>query len=373
MLIDTISLLTPATGIARYTYEIALRLPKFMPQTPFCYNYGYISKKLHYSKKSNKTVDAKIVNIPLIKKAGKFILAQINRLYPYRYDLYWQPNFIPSPNIKTDCLITTIHDLSFIHYPEYHPKERVLYFEKNLPNAIENSQRIITGSHYTKKELVKELGINPQKIDVIYHAVDHDIFNASFNPKCETVKRELNLPKNYILFVGSIEPRKNLKNLLQAYVNLPKHLKKSIPLLLVGFTGWNNEEIMQIIKKEQILYLGYVDDQTLSCLYKTATLFVYPSIYEGFGIPPLEAMACGTPVIVSNSSSLPEACGDAALYIDPNDEVDLRKSIEKVLEDKNLQQQMIKKGIEHCANFTWDRSAKKHAEVFKPFIKSEKC
>jgi len=126
---------------------------------------------------------------------------------------------------------------------------------------------------------------------------------------------------------------------------------------------------MKLVKKEKIRYLGFVDDATLACLYKNATLFVYPSIYEGFGIPPLEAMACATPVVASNASSLPEACGDAAYYIDPFDERSLQEGLQQVLEDEALQKELIAKGLAHSAKFTWDLSAKKHAEVFKPFLK----
>jgi glycosyltransferase involved in cell wall biosynthesis len=186
----------------------------------------------------------------------------------------------------------------------------------------------------------------------------------------QPTKDEFSLPDSFVLFVGSIEPRKNLLTLLKAYADLPLQQKQSNPLVLVGFKGWQNQEIMSIIDSQQefINYLGYVSDEQLPHIYNLATLFVYPSYYEGFGIPPIEAFACGTPTIVSNITSLPEVCGDCAIYIDPYNQQQLTNELNSILNNKTLQQKLIQKALVKVQQYSWDLSAKKHQELFEKLL-----
>ena len=197
----------------------------------------------------------------------------------------------------------------------------------------------------------------------MYHGIDHSLFYP---------RKNKNLEQKFILAVGSIEPRKNLKNLLLAYASLPLHVKETYHLILVGAGGWENEDIMLLIKQQHsfVTYSGYVNDETLAQLYNDATLFVYPSFYEGFGIPPLEAMACGTPVISSNASSLPEVCADAAFYINPYDVLSMKDAISTLLNDESLRKAFIDKGLKHSQAFTWQKSAKAHSDLFEKLLKS---
>ena len=171
--------------------------------------------------------------------------------------------------------------------------------------------------------------------------------------------------------VGSIEPRKNLKNLLSAYAKLGRNFKDEYHLILVGAPGWNNQDIVDEIKSlnQWVKYTGYVSDDELAKLYTQASLFIYPSIYEGFGIPPLEAMACGTPVIVSNASTLPEVCADAAYYIDPLDVKSITQSMVKVLGDTALQKELTLQGLIRAKEFHWEKSAREHQTVFDKVLK----
>lgn len=286
----------------------------------------------------------------------------MSRIFLQSYDIYWQPNFIPLKNINAKKVVTTVHDFSCILHKDYHPKERIDYFENNFFQNIINSDIIITGSNFTKQEILQRLNFKEEKVKVIYHGVNHDIFKVY-----EDIQLDFDLPKKFIFSVGSIEPRKNLLGLLKAYNLLPKSLKDEYKLVLAGFKGWENKEIMEQIEfnKDYIHYLGFITDEQLAKVYNKATCFVFPSFYEGFGLPPIEAMASGTPVISSDQTSMPEVCQDAAIYCNPYNIQDISNKIELLLNDKKLQSKLIKKGLIKAKEYTWDKSAKEHTKVFK--------
>lgn len=364
ILIDTVSLLSPLTGIGRYTYEIAKQLQKNSNlKLKFFYG-GFESKKLLSlsEKKDKQSLKISAVNTPIVKKVLRKLAHILNKTFPSKCDIYWQPSFIPNADIRAKRVITTVHDLSFMLYKDFHPKQRVEHFEKHFLKNIAISDMIITGSNYSKQEIVKELSFTEDKIRVIYHGVDHDIFKVD-----RSRKTSLDVPKKFILSVGSIEPRKNLEGLLRAYSLLGDQLKTQYKLVLVGFKGWNNKEIMRLIEldRKNIHYLGFVSDEELSKIYNQASCFVYPSFYEGFGLPVLEAMACGVPVVCSESSSLPEVGADAVLYCNPKDKKSIRDKIELILQSQELQEQMMQKGVTQASKFSWEKSTKEHLELFE--------
>lgn len=380
ILIDSISLLSSFTGIGRYTYENSLQLKELdSTNIEWYFNYGPHSKELYCDDsmqeefKFLKRLKSLLTKLPLVKKVARKILPIVSRLNSRIYDLYWQPNFIPESNIKAKHIVSTVHDFSFYLQPQWHPKERLDYFENNFWKNVKKSDHIITGSHFSKEEIIKYLKFDASKITVIHHGVDHDIYKVYPKEILQETKKKFDLPTNFILFVGSIEPRKNLITLLKAYTNLSNKDKDNTSLVLVGFKGWENKEIMQLIEKEKshIKYLGYVEDQELPLIYNLASVFVYPTYYEGFGIPPIEAFACGTPVIVSSAASLPEVCGNAALYINPNNEDDLKRKLEILLNDSTLQKALIKKGLEKVKEYSWQKSAQKHLEVFTEVLNND--
>ena len=178
------------------------------------------------------------------------------------------------------------------------------------------------------------------------------------------------LPEKFILFVGSIEPRKNLKNVLMGYNSLPDAFKKECKFVLAGFSGWKNAEIKDIIRREgkNIVYLGYLSNLELAYLYNLASAFIYASLYEGFGIPPLEAMACGTPVIVSRNSSLPEVCADAAYYVDPLRIDSIAEGMYKIFSDSELKVSLVRRGVARAKSFSWDESALSHLSLFNEVL-----
>ncbi len=368
IVIDTLSLLSPLTGIGKYTYEVS-NILKDNSNIDIDYFYGYYSKELiepttHQGVKNLKSL---ISRFPFIKKMARKALFISSRIFATNYDLYWQPNFIPNRGIKAKKIITTIHDFSFLIYRDFHSKEKLSYFDNNFLTNIYRSSMIITGSNYTKQEILDRLNFKEEKIRVIYHGIDHNLFKIY-----RDTQLDFRLPNKFILSVGSIEPRKNLIGLLKAYSLLDKSIKDEYKLILVGFKGWENSEIMELIEKNSkyIEYLGFITNRDLAKVYNLATCFIYPSFYEGFGLPVAEAMACGTPVISSNSSSLLEVGGDAVLYCNPYSIKDIKEKIERLILEQSLREKLIEKGLEQAKIFSWERSAKEHLELFKEVMDS---
>ncbi len=366
IIVDSISLLSPLTGIGRYTYEISKEL---ISKDGFdvTFFYGYHSKKLLQPTTNSeiKNIKSLLSKYPFIKKIARKLLIYTSKIASPTYDLYWQPNFIPNEGIKAKKIVTSVHDFSFILHKGYHPKERIEYFEKYFFTNVAKSDMIITGSEFSKQEILEQLNFSNEQVKVIYHGINHDLFKIYNDSKVN-----FELPEKFIFSVGSIEPRKNLAGLLKAYNSLDKEFKKEYKLVLAGFKGWENEEIIDLIEqdKENIHYLGFVSDSELAKVYNLASLFVFPSFYEGFGLPVLEAMACGTPVVCSDVTSLPEVGGDAAVYCNPNNMNDIAEKIEMVLSDEKLQQDMIDKGLKRAEKFTWEKAAQEHLKVFEEVL-----
>ncbi len=376
ILVDGLSLLSPFTGVAKYTYENASRLQQtYSDKYEWFYDYGFHSKNLigtESTKQSEhflKKIKSLIVSTPLLKSTVRNILSFNSRLFSPVYDLYWQPNYIPQ-NVKAKKVVTTVHDFSFYIQPQWHPKERFDYYQKNFWKKASASDWIITGSHFTKQEIVKYMHYPKEKITVIYHAADHSVYKVYAEDILKKTKEKFKLNETFLLFVGSIEPRKNLLSLLKAYQLLSDEIKEQYPLILVGFKGWENREIMQEIEKERkhIHYLGYLSNEELAQVYNLATLFVYPTLYEGFGIPPLEAMACGTAVLASNTASIPEVCGNAVAYINPYDSQDIAKKIRDLLTNPDMRNTLIQKGLLRTKQFTWANAAREHIKVFEKVL-----
>lgn len=366
LLIDSISLLSPLTGIGRYTYEIA-KLIEQKKNFECSYFYGYYSKKLLHPStgKDVKLIKSFIVRNKLLKKIIRKFLRTSSKFFAPTFDIYWQPNFIPNDGIKAKKIVTSVHDFSFIIYKSYHPKERIEYFEKYFFKNILRSDMLITGSEFSKQEILERLDFQEDRIKVIYHGIDHNLFKV-YND----LNVHFDLPEKFIFSVGSIEPRKNLLGLLKAYNLLEEKLKEEYKLVLAGFKGWENNEIMELINKDKdnIHYLGFITDVELAKVYNLSTCFIFPSFYEGFGLPVLESMACGTPVVCSNSSSLPEVGGDAVVYCDPKNEEDIKDKIKIVLDDEELRQNMIHKGLQRTKEFSWEKSASEHIKLFENLL-----
>lgn len=262
--------------------------------------------------------------------------------------------------------ITTVHDLAFLENPHWFPIHYQWFYKKRVEATIKFSQRIITDSFFSGKEIQKYYNVNKDKIDVIYLGVS-DFFNPHTQQQIETIKNKYKLPQKYILYAGTLEPRKNIPSLIEAWSNIANKIPDD--LVIIGRTGWKTKTIEESINKskhkERIHRLGYITDKDLPVIISGADIFIYLSFYEGFGLPPLEAMRCGTPVIASNGGSLLEILGDKALLVDPYNIRQISEAICFLCEDNTKRQEMSQNGIVYANNFTWEKTAQKTIETYK--------
>lgn len=368
LVVNATPLLGPQTGISNYAFHVCQGL-RNQPEIDPTFYYGFFSPRLFRAQPQNSVL-SKIKDMTRrfapLRKLYRLSKQYVARMYPRRFDTYFEPNFIPL-DLKAKRVITTVHDFSFHLHPDWHPRERVIYFRDNFWNNISRADTIITVSNFIRNQAVQEFGLPPERIRVIPNGVDHARFRVLPAPERDSARTRLSLPPRFVLFVGSIEPRKNLARLLEAFAMLPAALRAECPLVLAGFSGWRNTAIMDTLQRlgDHVRYLGFVTDDDLAALYNLATVFVYPSVYEGFGLPPLEAMACGCPVLVARAASLPEVCGDAARYADPLSAEDLGNSLRTMLEQADIRQTLRTLGPQHARHFTWKACAQAHAALFR--------
>lgn len=293
-------------------------------------------------------------------------LAQPVRLLGNRIDLlhslaFVQPVILPCPGI------VTIYDLSFIHYPQRLQPWRRLYLRWGTTFSARRASRIIAISASTKRDIVGLLGVAEDKVDVIPCGVDEDFRTVDRQEQLEELRKKRRLPPRMLLFVGTIEPRKNLTTLLRSYVLLRERIQPP-PLVIAGAKGWQHEAVFSLVQElglqDELLFPGFIPRDELPLWYNAADLFVYPSLYEGFGLPPLEAMACGTPVVTSNTSSLPEVVGDSGLLVDPTNAEEIALAMERLLRDSTLRDELTSKGLKRARAFTWHRTARETVEVY---------
>jgi glycosyltransferase involved in cell wall biosynthesis len=252
--------------------------------------------------------------------------------------------------------VVTIYDLSFLHYPQVLTAARRAYLTLLSPLSCRRARRIVAISASTRRDLVKQWGIPAGKIDVAYPGVGEQ-FRPLPKDEVEAFRVRHGLPRRFILHLGTLEPRKNLVRLIQAFARLRTDAK----LVLAGGSGWLDDEITAEIERHglqnEVLLPGYIADKALVFWYNAASVLAYPSLYEGFGLPVIEAMACGTPVVTSTASSLPEAAGEAGLLIDPEDGEMMADALQRALTDEDLRDHMRMRGLTQAAHFTWQATA----------------
>ncbi len=279
-----------------------------------------------------------------------------------QFDVYHETGFVPAA-MSSVPTVYTIHDLSLITHAKMHPRERVWFYDFFRKRRMHYADHILTVSEFVRTEICEILSIPIEQVTVVPEAsAPH--FCQRTPEAIQRVRRNYSLPQAYLLFVGSLEPRKNLPLLIQAL----QCCKIDIPLVIAGWEGWGDKSWIDMIQgaglEERVVFTGYVDDETLACLYSGATAFVYPSLYEGFGLPILEAMSCGCPVVCSNVSSMPEVAGKAAYLINPSDAEELAFAIDHIAGDQDIRCQLIQKGMNRAAEFTWRRTAELTRDVF---------
>ncbi len=278
-------------------------------------------------------------------------------------DLFYSPDFVLPPTRSTTRTLLTVHDLSFLRYPEAFVPALCRYLEQVVPRSVARADLVLADSAHTRADLVTLLGTPAHKVRVLYSGVD-----ARFCPQSEEGERQRLQTcygvgeQPYILTVGTIQPRKNYPRLIQAFGRLDVEAQ----LVIAGAPGWLYQDTLTEAEKhgDRVRILGFVNDEDLPALYRNAALFVFPSLYEGFGLPVLEAMACAVPVVCSNASSLPEVAGHAALMVDPLNTDALAQAMALALTDTDLRREMIARGLTQAAQFTWKRAAIQLRETF---------
>ena len=283
-----------------------------------------------------------------------------------RTSLVHGPNYFLPDGAETG--IVTVHDLSVFRYPDTHPADRLVEFERRFATSLAKSAHVITDSETVRDELIADFGVSPTNVTAVHLGVARE-FQPRSVASIEARLAAIGLvPGGYALCVSTLEPRKKIGELIQAWRALPENLRCTTPLVLAGAAGWLNDslhdEIGDGIAEGWLKHLGYVPEGLLPALYAGAVLFLYPSTYEGFGLPPLEAMASGVPVLVANRSCLPEICGDAAGYIDPDDVAGFSDAIAEALTDPAWRATARERGLERAVVFTWDKCVAKTVSIY---------
>lgn len=278
-----------------------------------------------------------------------------------------------APLLPGAPFVLTIHDASLFLYSQYHPRTRLLAMRSLLPALSRRAAAIITVSQQARQELARVLNIPPAKIFVVHEAAP-DHFHPVVDPQRQAALRhKYHLPPRFLLHVGTLEPRKNLDRLVRALTQVRRQGYPH-PLILAGPTGWHMEHFMAKVAAcgmaDRVRYLGYVPTADLPALFSCADLFVYPSLYEGFGLPLVEAMACGAPVLTSNLPTIVEVCADAACLVDPYDEAALAAAISDLLADAGRRRELRQRGLARAADFSWRRAARETALVYRRVLPS---
>lgn len=282
-------------------------------------------------------------------------------LKKYKADLYFSPDHLGSLRIKIPTIIT-LHDLAYAHYPQFMDKMHLWHYRHYIPRHAQKAKRIIAVSEYTKSDIIKQLKIEPEKIDVVYNG-KHENYQPLSYEECEAVKVKYTQGEEYFLFTGALHPRKNIINLLKAFVKFKRRLRSSIKLVIVGRMAWQFDEIVaarnRMPFKEDVVWTGYMDVSELAKVTAAAYALVYPSLFEGFGIPILEAMACHVPVIVSDTSSMSEVAGAAGLLVNPQSVDDIAEKMMLIYKDEQLREKLIAAAMVQKEKFSWDLAAEK--------------
>lgn len=279
---------------------------------------------------------------------------------------------VPRFRDKKKKLIVTVYDLTVLTHPECHRKANIRHCLDGIKDAIKYADAIVAISESTRADLIKYLDAPPGLITVTQLAAGDDLRPVEDTEVLRSARLKYSLPERYVLFVGSNEPRKNIKTLIEAYATLPAGLKKEFPLVIAGGKGWLNSDIPGVIKRlgieTSVRFAGYIGKDDMSAVYSGASVFAYPSLYEGFGLPILEAMSCGAPVITSNVSSMPEVAGDAARLVTPTDTEEIGEALRALLVDEGLRKNMSQKGLERAAMFSWERCARETLALYRKVV-----
>jgi alpha-1,3-rhamnosyl/mannosyltransferase len=368
----------PLTGIGLYTWELANRLPS-MPEVKSLKYFSsgrWINDVASRLEQNTSALAARRqllrnpIAVAAYRRLSPLLLRQ--RLKTFSDHLFHGPNFYLPP--CAGPAVATIHDLSIFRYPECHPPERVAFMQKEIPLSLSRANFLITDSEFIRREVIEFFNWPEARIRAVPLGVA-DKYRPRGSAESQAIMDKFGLRyQSYALFVATIEPRKNISTLLSAYEALPIAIRNRYPLVLAGDYGWRSEDTHRRIDKGRqagwLRYLGYVPETDLPVLFSGARGFVYPSFYEGFGLPVIEAMASGLPVLISNRSSLPEVAADAGLIVEAEDVEAMTEKLRMLLEDDNWRDGAIRRSLDIASRYSWDLTARNTINVYRDVLGS---
>jgi glycosyltransferase involved in cell wall biosynthesis len=368
--VNALQLRTRNSGVGQYIYQmVSSLLSSGTDQLQI-----YLSRGMTPVEWSSGQI-AVVKEIPFRKE--QFIFRNLYELFFFgatlgrdNLSLLWSPDtklplFLPS-NIP---YVVTVHDLAIFREPETYELSRAIYWRKLFKHAIQSSACIVAISQTTRNDLIELMNVPPEKIRVIYNGVNPRFRLIDDQDHLARVASKYGLPKQFLLFVGLFGPRKNIAGILQAYAILKKKHQVSHHLVMVGERGWRYRADLELVQRlgleGDVVFPGFVEEDDLPAVYNLADVFIFPSLYEGFGLPVLEAMACGTPVVTSNLSALPEVVGTSGVLVNPRDPEEIASGVYHVLSNSKLASGLAKAGLERSSHFTWKNAAEELMEVFQ--------
>lgn len=353
------------TGIGRYTWELACRLPQIVgvENVKLFRENAWHDRGERFLQPTDHSTPGRILPRKLHTLLQK---REFSREFSRR--LYHGPNFFFP--IQSENALITVHDLSVFRFPQTHPVERIRQFEKEFHRSIDNARHIITDTVFIKDELTEMFGVASERITAIPLGVSEEFFEAGDEYSDNILLAEYGLSgMQYCLCVATIEPRKGLDHAVQAFLKYRARTNSDAVLVIVGAAGWNNSELHKLFEKAAacgaVKFLGFVSDPALRAIYRRCALFLYPSLYEGFGLPVLEAMASKIPALVSDRSCLPEVSGGVAMSVNVEDHDAFEEALARGLEDQAWRMQAIRDGLALARQLNWQRCARATVEVYR--------
>ncbi len=362
--IEALPLFYHRTGIATYTHELVQNLRRL----------GEGDRVILFGR-NQRMAGASYHDISYRERLANYFYKKYRlpgELLNRGIDIYHSPRDmgLPQPEQLPCPAVMTLHDIILVRMArDYYTPHRAYLYERRLLSRVRQADHVITASHFSREDTIDWSGIDPDRISVVHNGVSERFRPVTDDRERQRVRERYRLPRRYILCLGSTEPRKNVGTAIRAF----QHLRRSRRDVSLVVTGTNYRRVAPPqafagLDMEGVHFTGYVGDRDMAAVYSMAAVLLFPSLYEGFGLPPLEAMACHTPVIAANSTSIPEVVGDAALLVDPRNAAEMAASLELVLESEDLRRDLVEKGVARAARFSWRRTAEETRRIYARVI-----